>query len=103
MPFAATIKDKHICPLTNPPPTSTPHTAPTGNPITPLSPKTVLIGGSAAATVGDTCVCAGPPPNSITQGSTTVKINGKFAARMGDKTAHGGSIISGCATVIIGG
>jgi uncharacterized Zn-binding protein involved in type VI secretion len=36
-------------------------------------------------------------------GSATVLIGGAPAARMGDTTAHGGSIIIGCPTVIIGG
>jgi uncharacterized Zn-binding protein involved in type VI secretion len=36
-------------------------------------------------------------------GSATVLIGGMPAARMGDITAHGGSIIIGCPTVIIGG
>lgn len=30
-------------------------------------------------------------------------IGGKPAARMGDTTAHGGTIVSGCPTVLIGG
>jgi uncharacterized Zn-binding protein involved in type VI secretion len=29
-------------------------------------------------------------------------IGGLFAARMGDQTAHGGVIIAGCPTVLIG-
>jgi uncharacterized Zn-binding protein involved in type VI secretion len=68
----------------------------------PPGVPTVLIGGMPAATVGDMCVCAGPP-DSITKGSGTVMIGNKPAARQGDTTAHGGSIVSGCATVIIGG
>jgi uncharacterized Zn-binding protein involved in type VI secretion len=36
-------------------------------------------------------------------GSTTVMIGGKPAARIGDSTAHGGSIVLGAATVMIGG
>ena len=55
-----------------------------------------------AATVGCSCVCVGPP-DSIVMGSTTVTINGQPAARMGDSTAHGGSIAAGCPTVQIGG
>jgi uncharacterized Zn-binding protein involved in type VI secretion len=47
-------------------------------------------------------VCVGPP-DSIVQGSATVLIGGKPAARMGDSTAHGGSIVMGCPTVLIGG
>lgn len=99
MPFAARVSDNHTCPLTNPPPANTPHT---GGPIMPPGVPTVLIGGLAAATVGDRCVCAGPP-DSIVKGSATVKINNKPAARQGDTTAHGGAIAAGCPTVIIGG
>jgi uncharacterized Zn-binding protein involved in type VI secretion len=35
-------------------------------------------------------------------GSSTVLIGGKPAARMGDSTAHGGTIVAGLATVLIG-
>jgi len=48
------------------------------------------------------CTCAGPP-DVIAMGSSTVLIGGKPAARMGDVTAHGGTIVLGCPTVIIGG
>jgi uncharacterized Zn-binding protein involved in type VI secretion len=63
---------------------------------------TVLIGGIPAATLGNMCVCTGPP-DSIVKGSATVLIGGKPAGRMGDSTAHGGTIVAGCPTVIIGG
>jgi uncharacterized Zn-binding protein involved in type VI secretion len=36
-------------------------------------------------------------------GSTTVLIGGKPAARIGDTTAHGGAIVLGEFTVLIGG
>jgi uncharacterized Zn-binding protein involved in type VI secretion len=36
-------------------------------------------------------------------GSSTVLIGGAPAARVGDTTAHGGTILLGCFTVIIGG
>jgi uncharacterized Zn-binding protein involved in type VI secretion len=52
--------------------------------------------------MGDTCVCVGPP-DSIIKGSATVLIGGKPAARMGDTTAHGGTIILGAPNVMIGG
>jgi uncharacterized Zn-binding protein involved in type VI secretion len=55
-----------------------------------------------AAVMGDMLVCVGPP-DSIVKGSATVLICGKPAARMGDITAHGGSIVIGLPTVIIGG
>lgn len=62
---------------------------------------TVLIGGMPAAVMGDMCVCTGPP-DTIALGSTGVMIGGKPAARMGDMCAHGGSIVVGCPTVLIG-
>lgn len=87
----------HVCPMVDPGPK--PHV---GGPINPPGVPTVLIGGMAAAVVGDMCVCTGPP-DTIAKGSGTVLIGGKPAARMGDSTAHGGSIVAGCPTVIIGG
>lgn len=61
----------------------------------------MLIGGMPAARVGDSLVCIGPP-DSISQGEPTVIIAGKPAARLGDSTSHGGVLIAGCPTVIIG-
>jgi uncharacterized Zn-binding protein involved in type VI secretion len=55
-----------------------------------------------AATLGDMLVCVGPP-DTIVKGSSTVLIRGKPAARMGDTTAHGGTIMLGAMTVMIGG
>jgi uncharacterized Zn-binding protein involved in type VI secretion len=72
-----------------------------GGPITAPGVPTVMIGFLPAATMGDMCVCVGPP-DSIAMGSTTVMIGNKFAARLGDPTTHGGSIVVGCPTVIIG-
>ncbi len=97
MPFAARVGDMHVCPMVQPGPV--PHV---GGPIMPPGAVTVLIGGMPAACLGDMCTCTGPP-DSIIKGSATVMIGGKPAARMGDSTAHGGSIIAGCATVNIGG
>jgi hypothetical protein len=54
-----------------------------------------------AAVMGDMCVCTGPP-DTIVLGSTGVLIGGKPAARMGDQCAHGGTIVAGCPTVLIG-
>jgi uncharacterized Zn-binding protein involved in type VI secretion len=62
----------------------------------------VLIGGLTAARVTDMAVCAGPP-DVIVSGSPTVLIEGLPAARVGDATAHGGSIASGCAAVLLDG
>jgi uncharacterized Zn-binding protein involved in type VI secretion len=61
-----------------------------------------MIGGMPAAVIGDMAVCTGPP-DSLVMGSTTVMIGGKPAVRMGDPTAHGGTVAAGCPTVMIGG
>lgn len=61
----------------------------------------MLIGGVPAAVMGDMCTCVGPP-DTIVLGSTGVLIGGKPAARMGDMCAHGGTIVVGCPTVLIG-
>jgi uncharacterized Zn-binding protein involved in type VI secretion len=72
-----------------------------GGPILPPGCPTVLIGGQPAARVTDMCTCVGPP-DLIAKGSPTVLIGNLLAARMGDQTAHGGVIVIGCPTVMIG-
>jgi uncharacterized Zn-binding protein involved in type VI secretion len=72
-----------------------------GGPILPPGAVTVTIGGLPAARVGDMAVCAGPP-DSIVMGSMGVFIEGKPAARLGDPTVHGGVIVAGCPTVLVG-
>jgi uncharacterized Zn-binding protein involved in type VI secretion len=86
----------HTCPLVK---GTVPHV---GGPVLPPGCPTVLIGGMPAARVGDSLVCTGPP-DAIIKGSATVMIGGMPAARMGDQTAHGGVIVAGAPTVIIGG
>jgi uncharacterized Zn-binding protein involved in type VI secretion len=72
-----------------------------GGPILPPCCPTVLIGNMPAARVGDMCTCVGPP-DVIALGSMTVMIGYQPAARMGDMTAHGGVIVMGFPTVMIG-
>lgn len=95
---AARVGDMHVCPMVTPGTPPVPHV---GGPIMPPGKPTVIICNMPAATVGDMCTCVGPP-DSILLGSFTVMICGKFAARMGDSTAHGGSIVLGAPTVLIG-
>ena len=95
MPPAARITDMHVCPMVT---ALVPHV---GGPISGPSVATVLIGSMPAAIVGDMLVCVGPP-DSIVKGSSTVFIGGMPAARMGDQTAHGGVIVAGFPTVMIG-
>jgi hypothetical protein len=63
----------------------------------------VLIGMLPAARITDMATCVGPP-DVIVKGSPTVFIGGPglMAARIGDITAHGGVIVLGCFTVMIG-
>ena len=95
---AARIGDMHTCPMVTPGMPPIPHV---GGPITGPGAPTVLIGGMPAAVVGDMAVCTGPP-DTIALGSVTVLIGGKPAVRMGDSTVHGGVIMVGCPTVLIG-
>ncbi|HTE02121.1 MAG TPA: PAAR domain-containing protein [Mucilaginibacter sp.] len=95
---AARITDMHTCPMITPGVPPIPHV---GGPVTGPGVPTVLIGGMPAAVMGDMCVCVGPP-DTIILGSTGVLIGGKPAARMGDTTAHGGVIMGGLPTVLIG-
>lgn len=92
---AARMGDMHVCPMVT---GVVPHV---GGPIA-MGCFTVLIAGQPAARVGDMCVCTGPP-DIVAMGSTTVLIMGQPAARMGDLAAHGGTIVMGCPTVLIGG
>jgi uncharacterized Zn-binding protein involved in type VI secretion len=99
MPPAARVGDMHTCPKEDQTPIGPkPHV---GGPISPPGCATVLIGGQPAACQGDAAICVGPP-DKISQGSATVLIGNKPAARAGDSCDHGGSIASGCPTVMIG-
>jgi len=96
MPAAARLGDIHTCPLVT---GTVPHV---GGPVAGPCAMNVLIGGQPAAKVGDIVICAGPP-DTIVMGSSTVLIGGMPAARQGDSTAHGGAIVQGYPTVMIGG
>jgi uncharacterized Zn-binding protein involved in type VI secretion len=94
---AARIGDMHSCPQADSV-TGTPHV---GGVIIGPGCSTVLIGGLPAAVAGDSCACTGEP-DKITGGSTGVFIGGKPAARVGDSCAHGGVVMGGCGSVLIG-
>jgi uncharacterized Zn-binding protein involved in type VI secretion len=95
MPPAARITDMHTCPMVNPGPV--PHV---GGPEVSGSPD-VITGFQPQGRVGDTLVCV-PATDKVAMGSPTVLVNNKMAARLGDPTVHGGVLVSGCPTVIIG-
>jgi uncharacterized Zn-binding protein involved in type VI secretion len=92
---AARITDMHVCPMVT---VLVPHV---GGPILPPAAITVLICGLPAARITDMAVCVGPP-DVIVLGAFTVLICGLPAARLGDMTAHGGVIVMGAPTVLIG-
>ncbi len=86
----------HTCPMVS---GTVPHV---GGPILPPGCPSVLIAGVPAARVGDMATCVGRP-DTIIAGSSSVLIGGMPAARMGDSTTHGGIIVAGAPTVLIGG
>lgn len=92
---AARLTDMHVCPMVT---VLVPHV---GGPILGPGCPTVLIGGMPAARVGDMVVCVGPP-DVIVLGSFTTLIGGQPAAQMGSLCAHGGTVVLGCPTVLIG-
>ncbi|HEY3738567.1 MAG TPA: PAAR domain-containing protein [Bryobacteraceae bacterium] len=99
MPPASRVTDMHVCPMVTPGVPPIPHV---GGPILPPGAPTVLIGFLPAARMSDMCVCVGPP-DSIMKGSATVITSFMMQARIGDPTVHGGTIVLGCPTVIVGG
>lgn len=93
---AARLGDAQACPLTSP----TPH----GSGTIIAGEPTVCIGGIPSARVGDPVLCAGAPaaPNVVARGSASVLIKSLPAARLGDATSHGGVLVAGEPTVLIG-
>ena len=92
---AARELDYHSCPATLP-------VAHVGGQISGLSVASVVIGYRGAAAQGSLCNCAVMPGNTISTGSASVKIGHRAAARIGDPTTHGGIVISGCGSVLVG-
>ena len=95
MPPAARISDNHVCPKVEPGPV--PHV---GGPMI-TGESTVIIGYMPASRVGDRLTCVGPP-DQVSAGEPSVIIGNKDAARLGDGCQHGGRIVQGCMTVLIG-
>ena len=92
---AARVGDMHVCPMVT---VLVPHV---GGPILPPCCPTVLTGDMPQARVTDMATCVGPP-DVIALGSFTVLVGGLFAARLGNLTANGGTIVLGLPTVLIG-
>ena len=86
---AATVDSYHSCPLYD---GKSPHIGGPG--IRGQASPNVKIGGKAALRVGDPLQCKGSPDKVVT-GSKRVRINSRGAARISDRTEHGGILISG--------
>jgi uncharacterized Zn-binding protein involved in type VI secretion len=97
MPYAR-VGDMHVCPMLTPGVPPIPHVG--GPVVTPATP-TVLVGGMPAAAASAMCVCVGPP-DVIVMGAVTKLVGGMPAARIGSTTAHGGSVVVGMPTVLVG-
>ena len=93
---ASRLGDMHVCPLVNPGPV--PHV---GGPILPPCVPTVLIGGMPAAPMGNMATCVGPPDSTV-MGAATVHVGGRPLVRLGDPTAHGGTVVVGFPMVLVG-
>lgn len=96
---AARLTDFHMCPMVTPGVPPIPHV---GGPIIGPGAVTVLICKMPGAQATNMCVCVGPP-DVIAKGSATVLSQKLPAARLLDNTAHGGMIMVGAPTVLIGG
>ncbi len=88
MPPAARLTDQHTCPHV-------------GGPIVPACEPKVLIGNRPAARKNDKGTCKAAH-DAIAQGEPSVIVANEQAARIGDPTKHGGRVVQGDATVLIG-
>jgi len=91
---AARLGDMHVCPAVS---GNIPHV---GGPIIDGC-ASVLVGKRPSARITDKAVCVGPI-DRIVMGSKSVMICGNLAARLGDRCAHGGRVVVGTPTVLIG-
>lgn len=95
---AARVSDMHVCPMVTPGTPPIPHV---GGPIIPPTSINVLTCKLPQARIADKAICVGPP-DILVMCSTTVLVNKMPAARLGDSFAHGGKVVAGAPTVLIG-
>ena len=92
---AARLTDMHTCPGNSGP---VPHV---GGAVLSTQARTVLAGGLPLAGAGSLVGCVGAL-GVVLSGSATVFVGGQPVARMGDATAHGGVLVNGMPTVLVG-
>lgn len=93
---AARVADMHTCPASVGP---VPHV---GGAVLSAPAPTVLAGGLPLAGAGSLAGCVGAL-GAVLSGSATVFVGGRPVARAGDATAHGGVLVGGSPTVLVGG
>jgi uncharacterized Zn-binding protein involved in type VI secretion len=94
---AARVGDMHFCPVLLP-------KFHLGGPIVDPAATTVLVGDQQAARLSDLAQCMLDEHNDLlNEGAATVLIEGLNAVRKCDGTAHGGEVVQGLETVLIGG
>jgi uncharacterized Zn-binding protein involved in type VI secretion len=93
---AARVSDMHTCPMLG---GAVPHVG--GAVLTAPAPE-VLASGLPLAGAGSQIGCVGAL-TVVASGSATVLVAGRPVARMGDVTAHGGVLVGGAPTVLVGG
>lgn len=91
---AAFMGSLHVCPGVT---VIIPHV---GGPVIGTG-ATVLVMGPPSALMGDMAVCVGPPDKAV-MGSPLVLAMNKPMARMGDPCQHGGAIVLGMPTILVG-
>ena len=96
---AARLGDNHVCPMVTPAPAPVPHG---GGPIIKGS-HNVITSKMPQARITDMATCVGPP-DPIVMGASTVLVNKLPPVRIvQDTCTHGGKIVVGAPTVLIGG
>ncbi len=91
----AHIGHMHVCPKVEPGPR--PHV---GGPVVDAGQSFVTFNGIPIAVESGRCLCTGMPgTDTMTKGSSLVKIDGKGIMRIGDSTGHGGKIVAGIPTL----
>ena len=92
----ARVSDMHTCPASGGP---VPHV---GGAVLSAPVSAVLAGGLPLAGSGGLVGCVGAL-GVVLSGSATVFVGGRPVARAGDATAHGGVLVGGWPTVLVGG
>ncbi len=87
--FTARMNDPHLCETHGPAPL-------------PDGALSVKVNSLPTVRVGDGFNCGGCA-NRVQTGASTVTFRGEFAARLTDKSDHGGRIVIGSGNVVIGG